>query len=47
MMLRLFIKIAKLGTNWNNEAKAGSFNWNVNNGSGNRNRNISGHLVYY
>lgn len=37
--------VTKLGSNWNNGSNAGSFNWNVNNTSSNRNRNISGHLL--
>lgn len=37
--------IAQLGSNWNNGTNAGSFYWNVNNASSNRNRNISGHLL--
>lgn len=37
--------VTKLGSNWNNGSNAGSFNWNVNNISSNRNRNISGHLL--
>lgn len=39
------IPVTKLGSNWNNGSNAGSFNWNVNNTSSNRNRNISGHLL--
>jgi hypothetical protein len=35
--------VTKLGSNWNNGSNAGSFNWNVNNTSSNR--NISGHLL--
>ena len=37
--------VTKLGSNWNKGSNAGSFNWNVNNTSSNRNRNISGHLL--
>lgn len=37
--------IAQLGSHWNNGTNAGSFYWNVNNASSNRNRNISGHLL--
>lgn len=37
--------IAQLGSNWNNGTNAGSFYWNLNNSVGNRNRNISGHLI--
>ena len=37
--------VAKLGSNWNNGSNAGSFYWNVNNTSSNRNRNISGQLL--
>ena len=36
---------ALLGAKWNNSVNTGSFNWNVNNVSGNRNRNISRQLV--
>lgn len=38
-------KITQLGSNWNNGSNAGSFYWNLNNSVGNRNRNISSHLV--
>lgn len=34
-----------LGAKWNNRLNTGSFYWNVNNVSGNRNRNISRQLV--
>lgn len=37
--------VTKLGSNWNNGSNAGSFYWNVNNTSSNRNRNISGQLL--
>ena len=37
--------VTKLGSNWNNGSYAGGFYWNVLNASGNRNRNISGHLL--
>ena len=40
-----FKGVAKLGANWNNGLKAGSFNWNVNNTPSNRNRNISRRLA--
>lgn len=36
--------ITQLGSNWNNGSKAGLY-WNVNNSVGNRNRNISSHLI--
>jgi hypothetical protein len=36
--------VAKLGTNWNDGANTGAFNWNLNNSSGNRNHNISTQL---
>ena len=35
----------KLGAKWNNSANAGTFYWNLNNASSNRNRNISRQLV--
>lgn len=34
-----------LGRNWNNSSNSGSFYWNVNNASSNRNRNHGSHLV--
>lgn len=37
--------VAVLGGIWYDGSNAGSFNWNVNNTSSNRNRNISGHLL--
>lgn len=36
--------IALLGSNWNNDVNASDFNWNLNNSSGNSNRNIGTHL---
>ena len=39
------IQVTKLGTNWNNGSNSRLFYLNVNNDSGNRNRNISGHLL--
>jgi len=45
-LVKLKKLVTKLGANWNNGSKAGSFYWNVNNNSGNRNRNISGQLLY-
>jgi len=36
--------VTQLGSNWNNGANTGAFYWNLNNSSGNRNRNISTHL---
>lgn len=41
----LKVTVTKLGSNWNNGSNAGSFYWNVNNASSNRNRNISGQLL--
>lgn len=38
-------KVTKLGSKWNNSANAGTFYWNLNNASSNRNRNISRQLV--
>lgn len=38
-------KVTKLGSKWNNSANAGTFYWNLNNASGNYNRNISRQLV--
>ena len=38
-------RITLLGGDWNNGSNAGSFYWNLNNSVGNRNRNISSHLV--
>ena len=38
--------VALVGGNWNNSAKTGTFYLNLNNDTSNRNRNISGHLVY-
>lgn len=37
--------ITQLGSNWNNGTNAGGVYWNLNNSVGNRNRNISSHLV--
>lgn len=37
--------VALLGGYWNYGSNAGSFYWNLNNSVGNRNRNISSHLV--
>jgi hypothetical protein len=37
--------ITHLGSNWNNSSKTGTFYWNLNNDTSNRNRNISSHLV--
>jgi len=37
--------VTKLGSKWNNGSNAGTFYWNLNNSSGNRNRNISRQLV--
>lgn len=39
------IPVAILGGIWSNGSNAGSFYWNVNNTSSNRNRNISGQLL--
>jgi len=38
-------QVTKLGTNWNNGLNTSAFNWNLNNASSNRNRNISSQLV--
>ena len=38
-------QVTQLGGNWNNGSNTGSFYWNVNNASSNRNRNIGSHLV--
>ena len=38
-------KVTILGSKWNNSANAGTFYWNLNNASSNRNRNISRQLV--
>lgn len=38
-------KVTKLGSKWNNGANAGTFYWNLNNATSNRNRNISRQLV--
>jgi len=40
-----FSRVTQLGSNWNNSLNTGTFYWNVNNNSSNRNRNISSHLV--
>ena len=37
--------ITHLGSNWNNDSNTSYFNWNLNNTSSNRNRNISTHLI--
>ena len=37
--------VALLGGGWANGSNAGGFYWNLNNSVGNRNRNISSHLV--
>lgn len=37
--------ITHLGGKWNNSSKTGTFYWNLNNATSNRNRNISSHLV--
>lgn len=39
-------RVALLGGSWKNGADAGGFYWALNNGVGNRNRNIGGRLVY-
>lgn len=38
--------VAQLGSKWNNGSNCSPFYLNVNNTSGNRNRNISGQLQY-
>lgn len=42
---RFLINVTHISGNWNNSAKTGTFYWNLNNDTSNRNRNISGHLV--
>lgn len=39
-------RIALLGGSWGNGGNAGGFSWNLNNGVGNRYRNVGGRLVY-
>lgn len=39
-------RIARLGGVWNGGSDAGGFYWNLNNGVGNRVRNVGGRLVY-
>ena len=39
-------RIARLGGHWNNGSNAGGFSWSLNDGVGNRSRNIGGRLVY-
>lgn len=39
-------RIALLGGSWGNGGGAGGFSWNLNNGVGNRYRNVGGRLVY-
>ena len=39
------VGVAPLGGGWTYGSYAGSFYWNLNNSVGNRNRNISSHLV--
>jgi len=43
---RFLIKVTHISGNWNNSGKTGTFYWNLNNATSNRNRNISGHLVH-
>lgn len=45
MQIEAIKKVTKLGAKWNNSANAGTFYWNLNNASSNRNRNISRQLV--
>jgi hypothetical protein len=45
MQIETMKKVTKLGAKWNNSSNAGTFYWNLNNASSNRNRNISSHLV--
>jgi hypothetical protein len=40
-MKRNHKKVTKLGSKWNNGLKSGTFYWNLNNATSNRNRNIS------
>jgi len=37
--------VTQLGSNWNNGSNTGTFYWNLNNSSSNRNRNISSGAV--
>lgn len=39
-------RIARLGGNWSGGSNAGGFYWSLNDGVGNRNRDIGGRLVY-
>ena len=39
-------RVARLGGSWYNGSTAGGFYWSLNNGVGNRNRDIGGRLVY-
>ena len=41
-----FLLVTQLGSNWNNSTNSGSFYWNLNNSSGNSNRNQGSHLAY-
>jgi hypothetical protein len=45
MQIETMKKVTKLGAKWNNSSNAGTFYWNLNNASSNRNRNISRQLV--
>lgn len=40
------LALTHLSGNWSNGTNAGLFNWNLNNGFSNRNRNIGTHLEY-
>jgi len=43
--IRTSFLVAQLGSNWNNGSNTGTFYWNLNNSSSNRNRNISSRAV--
>ena len=45
MTIKNLFNVAQLGSNWNNGTNCGLY-WNLNNGVGNRNRNISAQLEY-
>ena len=43
--MKKIIQVTKLGTSWRGGSGSGLFALGVHNDSGNRNRNISGHLL--
>ena len=47
MLIFKITQAAKFGSNWNNDANAGLFNWNLNNVTSNVNRNISTRLTIF